>query len=127
MSGRSVHLGRAAYAQGSAILTVRKSQGAYVGGRWEARGDHDEKRRLVARKISPSERKLLPEGMRTDDSITVLSNSGMKIEQSQVNGGASPDRVLFDGWWWKVVGEVSWAPLGFYRYVCVRESKGRDK
>jgi len=69
----------------------------------------------------------MPEGMRTEDSISLITHGPLKVEQSAVNGAASPDRVLFDGYWWKVVGEKSWKPNGFRRYVAIREAKGRER
>ena len=122
-----VHLGRIAYSQGSRLRTVRESNGAFVEGEWVVTGDRDTERRLQIHKISPSQRRLLPEGMRVEDSAMITIHGPLRIEANALIGAAGPDRVLHDGYWWKVVGEVSWAPVGFYRYLAEREAKWREK
>lgn len=122
-----VHLGRHAMGLGSRMVTVRRMTGTHIAGEWVVGGDSDTKRRLQIHKISPSDRKLLPESVRVEDSIRITANNPLRIEANHVEGAAGPDRVLHDGYWWKVVGETSWAPVGFLRYVGVREGKWREK
>lgn len=126
------NLARAAFSQGSQILRVRRTTGAYVGGVWTTSFDHDELIRAAVRPnaASPqasaiSTRLLLPEGTRIEDTITVLVMPGNRLytEASIEDGAASPDRILYAGWWWKVVGETQWDQVGFRRYFAVREQK----
>jgi len=120
------NLARAAFSQGSRIVKVRRSTGALIDGRWVVSGDHDSTIHAAVRPITPSLRKLLPEGRRTEDSITLLTRKTLTVERTSAGGAASPDRVFYDGWWWEVVGEKSWKENGFYRYVAVRETKGGE-
>jgi hypothetical protein len=126
------NLARAAFSQGSQIIRVRRSTGAYIDGRWTVHGDHDEMIRMAVRpnadspQASAISRRILgAEGARTEDTITVLvmPSTPLRHEQSQEGGGASPDRILFRNWWWKVVGETEWDQCVFRRYFAVREQK----
>lgn len=129
MSPRGPNLSRVLFSQGSIIVRVRSGTVAYVAGRAVETSDSDRTVRLAARPISPSDRKLLPEGIRVEDSSLFLTRPSvvLKTEHSQANGAAAPDRVLWDGWWWKIVGEKPWVPNGFRRYIAIREDKGRER
>lgn len=119
-------LGRVAHSLGTETVRVRHSQGTLVDGRWESTSDNDELIEVAPRPVSPSDRRLLPEGVRVSDSLTLLTRRPLTIESTSAGGAADPDRVLYDGWWWRVVGEKSWRPNGFYRYVAVRETPGSE-
>jgi hypothetical protein len=123
------NLSRTLFSQGTRKLRVRQSLGAWVDGRWVETADNDRIVRMAVRPISPSDRKLLPEGMQTEDSSVFLTraNQTLAVEQSQANGGTAGDRVWVDGWWWRVVGEKPWAASGYRRYVGIREIKGRER
>lgn len=114
------------FSQGSRNVRVRRTTGSYVDGRWVERATDDEMVRAAVRPVSPSDRKLLPEGMRTEDSITLLVRAPLRIEHRSDTGASTADRVLVDGLWWRVVGEKSWSQSGFYRYVAIREPKGGE-
>lgn len=120
------NLARAAFSQGTRVVRLRHSTGVLVDGRWVVSPDDDEDLRAAIRPVSPSDRKLLPEGMRTSDAITLLTHRQLALEHTTAQGAVAPDRVLVDGFWWKVVGEKGWKQNGFYRYVAVRETKGGE-
>ncbi len=122
-------MGRVAFSQGSRMVRVRSGTVTLVRGRAVETSDQDRMIRAVIRPISPSDRKLLPEGIRTEDSTVFLTRGtvALKVEHSQTNGSAAADRILNDGWWWRVVGEKPWVPNGFRRYVAIREDKGKDR
>ena len=117
------------FSQGSRMVRVRSSQGALVAGYWKETANSDREIRAVVRPISPSDRRLMPEGMRTEDSTVFLTrpNVTLVVEASQANGGVAADRVLNDGVWWRVVGEKPWASNGYRRYVAIREEKGKER
>lgn len=117
------------FSQGSRMVKVRSSQGATVAGRWVETPNSDREIRAVVRPISPSDRQLMPEGMRTEDSTVFLTrpNVTLVVEQNQANGGVGADRILNDGFWWRVVGEKPWVSNGFRRYVAIREDKGKER
>lgn len=126
------NLSRAAFSQGSQITRVRRETGAYVDGRWSRSFEEDVLVRMAVRPNADSpqasaisRRILLPEGTRTEDTITclVMPSTPLRVEASVDNGGVAPDRILYRGWWWKVVGETEWDQCGFRRYFAVREQK----
>lgn len=130
------NLSRAAFSQGSQVCRVRRATGAYVAGRWTPAVDEDVLIRMAVRPNSFSKtsspfsmRVDLPEGMRTDDTITalVMPSTPLRVESSVDDGGVAPDRILYRGYWWKVVGETEWDQVGFRRYIALREQKwGED-
>lgn len=124
------NVGRALFALGSRRFRVRSGMGDYdPGGRWTETSDSDRMVRAVVRPISPSDRRLLPEGVQTEDSSIFLTRGSvvLKVERSVANGGAVADRVFVEGWWWRVVGEKPWVPNGFRRYLAIREDKGKTR
>ena len=127
MIGRAPNLSAAAFSQGSQLVRVRRSFGTHINGRWVESADQDQMIRMAVRPISPSYRKLLPEGMQTEDSISFLTWEPLKVERSAANGGSAADRVFVEGWWWVIVGEKPWTPNGFRRYIGIREAIGRDR
>jgi len=116
-------MSRAVRSQGWYKLKVRRSGGEFIGPRWVEASREDLEIRMAPRPISPSDRRLLPEGMRTEDSLSVLTKVQLHIERGQANGGG-PDRIFYQGVWWRCVGEKPWTENGFRRYVAVRESPG---
>lgn len=126
------NLARAAFSQGSAMIRVRRSTGAYIDGRWVVHGDHDEMIRMAIRpnsfspSASPFSKRFDEEGgARWWDSITalVMPSTPLRYEQTAENGGISPDRIFFRSTWWKVVGEIAHDENGFRRYIALREPK----
>lgn len=129
-------LSRAAFSQGTQVIRVRRSTGAYIDGRWSKSFEQDDLIRMAVRpnadspQASAISRRILEaSGARTEDTITVLvmPSTPLRHEQSQDSGGAAPDRLLFRGWWWKVVGETEWDQVGFRRYFAIREQKWSER
>lgn len=121
---RSPQLGRTAMSVGSEMVMVRISRGAYVDGNWIESPDQDREVHAAPRPVSPSDRKLLPEGMRTMDALTVLTNEPLKVASNLSNGSTGGDRIFYEGVWWRVVGEKPWTRNGFRRYLAVLSEPG---
>ncbi len=126
------NLSRAAFALGSQSIRVRRSTGAWVDGRWSSAFEADLLIRAAVRSNADSPQasaisRRIPglEGVRTEDTITVLvmPSTPLNVESSMDNGGVSPDRILYRAFWWKVVGETEQDQFGFRRYFAVREQK----
>ena len=118
-------MARVTMSVGSSNVPVRRSTGAYIGGRWQTQLESDVTIRAAIRPVSPSSRILGAEGMRTEDSITILTSAKLAVETSNVDGSRDVDRVLWNGLWWKVVGEKDWSANGFRRYLATREDKAQ--
>lgn len=126
------NLSRAAFSQGSQMIRVRRSTGAWVDGHWVTSFEADVLIRAAVRSNADSpqasaisRRIPLPEGTRTEDTITVLvmPSTPLRVESSAENGGVAPDRIVYNSWIWKVVGETAQDQFGFRRYFAVREQK----
>ena len=122
------NLSRILFRLGARVVRVRSGVGAYVAGRWVETSMSDRHVRAVVQPISPSDRRLLPEGMRTEDAITLFLRPAqtLAVEHSSTSGASSADRVLVDGRWWRIVGEKSWDRNGFREYVAIREAVGAE-
>lgn len=114
-------------AGGTRLIKVRRSIGDYVDGRWLLRDQSDVVRRLLIRKISPSDLKLMPEGARIEDSVSISTSTPMTLEATSDNAGGTSDRVLYAGWWWRVVAEVAMPEHGRLRYLATREDKAAEE
>jgi hypothetical protein len=115
-------------ADGAEILHVRRSTGALVDGFFESGGEVDLSVLARVQPISPSDRKLLPEGVRVEDALSVFTLDPFVHEQSPGNGGRSPDEFFRGGSWWQIRGDSDYRPSGggYVHSIATRLDKSRD-
>lgn len=120
------------FSQGSHLVRVRRRTGEYVDGRWVEAFEQDLWLRMAVRPNAQSRQAsayaqamLGEEGMSTVDAVTVIvpATTPLYFERSGVVGGHAADRILWRGWWRKILGEVEWEQCGFLRYFALREQK----
>lgn len=114
-------------ANGRETLHVRRSTGALVDGFVEAGGSEDLEIEAAVHPISPSDRKLLPEGVRVEDALTVYTLEPFVHESTPGNGGRAPDQFFRGGAWWQIHGDSDWTASGngFVHSIAIRLDKSR--
>lgn len=115
-------------ADGAEVLHVRRSTGALVDGFFEAGGEEDVEIEARVQPISPSERRLLPEGVRIEDALSIFTLEPFIHEQSASNGGRAPDQFFRSGSWWQISGDSDYRPSGggYVHSIATRLDKSRD-
>lgn len=115
-------------ADGAEVLTVRRSTGALVDGFVEAGGEVDRKVLARVQPISPSARKLLPEGVRVEDALSIFTLKPFAHEQNPENGAVAPDQFFRSGSWWQIDGDSDYTPqgAGYVHSIAIRVDKSRD-
>lgn len=72
----------------------------------------------VQESIGPDQRRLLPEGVRNDVAIMVISTTQLKLEDEAA--GTPADQVTFNGRQWVVSASGNWNLYGYYFAVCTQ-------
>jgi hypothetical protein len=105
------------------VSVIKGSAGTYTKGRFTAGATTTVTQTVSIQPMSGKERQLLPEDIRTKNTVKIYSREQLKT--TDVAGKVSADKVVYKGVTYEVAVSEDWQEHGeFYKAICVAEGQG---